>query len=143
MKKQPLKTTKKTTAMATKETPESKVKDAVDDNAVQPTVSPDPKASEDNGLKTVNIPVSASNALSPEAGIQVPTTADTKEVIQTDAYDPQKTRLQNVLTGDDKESNTVTKAKYDAVVATLNEVLSNHTLDAVHVDMYKAKAGIK
>lgn len=129
--------------MATKETPESKVKDAVDDNAVQPTVSPDPTASEDSGLKTVNIPVSASNALSPESGIQVVTSAPTEQVLQTDSYNPQLTKAQNVLTGDDKETNTVTKAKYDAVVATLNEVLANHNLDAVHVDMYKARAGIK
>ncbi len=126
-----------------------------DDNAVQDTIAPAPLVvpsdNEDekevkakDAPKTVNIPLSASNALTPEGGIQVTAPADSVEqVYQTDAYDKQKTKAVNVVKDDYEESGTVSKAKYDALLTTFNEVLSNHTIDDVHKMLYKAKAGIK
>lgn len=129
----------------------------VDDNAVQDTVAPAPttiKQTDDNGKeknvkvsdmpKTVNIPVSASNALTPEGGIQTIVPADAVEqVLQTDAANPQLTKEVNVLKDDYKTSDTVSKARYEQLANTLREVIDNHTFDAVHKDMYLTKAGLK
>lgn len=127
-----------------KETPEEIVKDGVDDNAVQPTVSAGPEGDEDTGLKSVNIPLSASNALTPDGGVKVAVDADlTEEVLQTDAYDPSKTKAQAVLTEDAEVDEKVSKKKYDQLLAAFEEVLSGHTFDVVHADFYRTQAGVK
>ncbi len=128
-----------------------------DDNAVQDTVAPAPKIVYQEGEegkqeevkavdmpKTVNIPVSASNALSPEAGIQVIVPSDAvEEVVQTDAYDKQKSKPVNVLKDDYEVGDTGIKAKYEQLANTFREVLDNHTLDFVHKNSYLTKAGLK
>ena len=127
-----------------KDTPDEVIKDQVDDNAVQPTVSAGPTGDEDTGLKSVNIPLSASNALSPDAGIKVSVDADmTEEVLQTDAYDPQKTKAQAVLTEGAEVDETVSKKKYEQLRTAFEEVLAGHTFDVVHAEFYRTKAGVK
>ena len=126
--------------------------DAVNDNAVQDTVSPDPADLPENDkvddveteVKQVNIPLSASNALQPEAGIQVPVAADsTEDVVKTDPYDPSKTKAQAELKeGEDTANTTVSKATYEQLKGAFNELLDRHVMDVTLVGYYKAKAGI-
>jgi hypothetical protein len=111
----------------------------------QGTVSPSAESigEETNGIKAVNIPLSASNALSPEAGMQVGVAEDlTEEENVTDAYDPQKTKAQRTIKDDAEISDKVSKEKYEQLLNAFNEVLDNHTLDVAHKDLYRAKAGI-
>ena len=124
-----------------------------DDNAVNDTIAPAAKTvpTEDgedeiaveDAPKTVNIGLSQSNALQPEAGIQsIAPAGTTEEIVQTDPYNPQSTKLQNVLKEDASVGEHVTKAKYDALLSAFNEVVANHVLDVTHQQLYRVKAGI-
>lgn len=109
----------------------------------QDTVAADPKKDESDGLKAVNIPVSASNALSPEAGIMVPAPEEsTKEVVQTDAYDPQKTKVVNEIDPDAEESKTVSRDQYNRLKEAFGLILERHVLDVSQVAYYKSLGGL-
>lgn len=124
-----------------------------DDNAVNDTIAPAAKTvpAEDgedeiaveDAPKTVNIPLSQSNALEPASGVQVNVPGElTEQVAQTNPYNPTDTKLQNVLKDDAQVSEHVTKAKYDALLSAFNEVVANHVLDVTHQQLYRVKAGI-
>jgi len=105
------------------------------------TVAPAP---EDTGVKQVNIGLSESNKMQPEAGIQAiaPTDA-TESVIKTDPYNPQKTSEQAELKEDIDESETkVSKASYDALKNAFTAILDNQNLDVVQKMHYKNLAGL-
>jgi len=123
---------------STQETDASKENETI---APEPIKTPDGVAVED-APKTVNVPLSASNALEPDSGILVPTVAHTEEVVMTNPYNPQDTKVQNVLTEEPVDNGKVSQEKYDALLNTFNEVLGNHTIDVVHQQIYKTKAGL-
>lgn len=113
-----------------------------DKNAVNDTVAPDPKGKLNTGVDQVNVPLSASNALSPESGIQVASEGgDIEKVVKTDPHDPAKTKVQNEFV-DNADNNLTVDDSKSKVATVLDEIFKNHNIDVVQQNIYKKKAGL-
>jgi len=121
----------------------SKSTKTADEAAVNDTVAPGPKGKQNTGVEQVNIPVSASNALEGEAGIQVPASGqDVETVIRTSSFDPQKSKIQNEFVENTDNNATEASESNSKVSAVLEEIFKNHNIDIVLQNSYRKKAGL-